>query len=81
MGGVSIENRPGPEEDPDFDAEFEVRRMHPFQARKLYLCPGCQQEIRPGLGHLVVVPRHQPDERRHWHQACWEQRSHRRPGR
>jgi hypothetical protein len=69
----------GRDEDPD--AGFEVRLIHPFQARKTYRCPGCQQEIPPGLGHLVVVPRQAPERRRHWHRACWEQRSRRRPGR
>jgi hypothetical protein len=70
---------PDPETNPD--AGFEIRRIHPFQARKTYRCPGCQQEIPPGLGHLVVVPREAPDRRRHWHRACWEHRQRRRPGR
>jgi hypothetical protein len=65
----------------EIDEEFEVRFIHPFQARKAYLCPGCQQQIPPGLGHLVVVPPRRPDERRHWHRPCWEQRRRRRPGR
>jgi hypothetical protein len=55
----------------------EVRRIHPFQARKTYLCPGCSQEIRPGVGHVVVVPRAAPDLRRHWHRSCWERRDQR----
>lgn len=63
------------------DEEFEVRRIQPFQALKAYLCPGCNQEIPEGLGHLVVVPLDAPDLRRHWHTACWEHRHRRRPGR
>lgn len=55
--------------------------MHPYQATKTYRCPGCQGTIEPGLGHYVVVPVHAPDERRHWHYACWERRRTRRPGR
>jgi hypothetical protein len=59
----------------------EVRFLHPFQARKAYLCPGCNQDIPAGLGHVVVVPRHVPEDRRHWHRPCWERRASRRPGR
>jgi hypothetical protein len=59
----------------------EVRLVHPFEARKSYLCPGCQQEINPGTGHVVVVPLAETDLRRHWHRACWEHRARRRPGR
>jgi len=61
--------------------DVEVRRIHPFQAAKTYLCPGCQQEILPRTGHVVVVPREAPDLRRHWHSSCWEHRARRRPGR
>ncbi len=61
--------------------EVEVRRVQPYQATKRYLCPGCNQDIAPGLGHLVVVPVTAPDLRRHWHHACWANRHRRRPGR
>lgn len=61
--------------------DVEVHRIQPYQARKRYLCPGCNQAIEPGTGHLVVVPRAAPDLRRHWHRACWEHRDRRRPGR
>jgi len=47
---------------------FDVRRV---SGDKPYRCPGCDHEIRPGLWHLVVVPRDAPDERRHWHSECW----------
>ena len=60
--------------------EVEVNLIHPFQARKAYLCPGCQQEIPIGTGHVVVVPREAADLRRHWHRPCWERRGTRRPG-
>ena len=58
--------------------EVEIRRIQPYQARKAYLCPGCNQEIAVGMGHLVVVPLEAPDLRRHWHLACWEYRDRRR---
>lgn len=58
-----------------------VSRVQPYQARKTYLCPGCNQHIPPRLGHLVVVPDASPDDRSHWHHACWPMRHRRRPGR
>jgi hypothetical protein len=64
-----------------WDAEvgaIEVRRVQPYQAVKRYLCPGCHGEIAPQLGHYVVVPLDTPEDRRHWHYACWEFRDRRR---
>jgi hypothetical protein len=58
--------------------EIEVRRVQPYQAEKVYLCPGCNRDIPPGLGHLVVIPSTAPDLRRHWHKGCWEHRHRRR---
>ena len=65
----------------DTGGEVEVRRAQPYEARKVYLCPGCNQDIAVGLGHLVVVPTRTPELRRHWHHACWQHRANRRPGR
>jgi hypothetical protein len=65
----------------DWPEGEEVQAMQPFEARKTYICPGCNQEIPPGLGHLVVVPKGAPDLRRHWHRPCWLNRHKRRPGR
>ena len=59
----------------------DVRRVQPYQATKPYLCPGCNQEIPAGAGHLVVVPLDVPDLRRHWHTPCWDHRRNRSPGR
>jgi len=55
--------------------------VQPYEARRRYVCPGCNQAIEPGTGHTVVVPKREPDLRRHWHHACWEHRDRRRPGR
>lgn len=52
----------------------EVRSIQPMNARKAYVCPGCQQIIPPGMGHLVVVPPDDVDLRRHWHRGCWANR-------
>jgi hypothetical protein len=54
---------------------IEVRRVQPYEARKTYVCPGCNQDIPEGLGHVVCVPRDAPDLRRHWHHACWARES------
>ena len=58
-------------------AGFDVRRV---AGDKAYRCPGCDHPIRPGLWHLVVVPQDAADDRRHWHERCWqaELRSRRR---
>lgn len=68
--------------DPTFWLEdVEVRRVQPYEASKRYSCPGCNQDILAGTGHVVAVPREAPDLRRHWHRGCWENRSRRRSGR
>jgi hypothetical protein len=54
-----------------------VQIVHPYQARKPYVCPGCTGSITAGTGHLVVVPEFAPDLRRHWHRGCWFKESRR----
>ena len=53
---------------------FEVREVG---GQKAYRCPGCDHEIRTGVPHLVVVPRDDPDSRRHWHTECWRRETRR----
>lgn len=65
-------------EPPEVEA---VTLVQPYHARKRYTCPGCQGMIEKGEGHLVVVPEHAPDLRRHWHRACWHRERRRRNGR
>jgi hypothetical protein len=67
--------------DPSAADGAETRYVQPYQATKTYLCPGCNQDIPPGTGHLVAVPPDAPDLRRHWHRGCWTYRTRRRPGR
>jgi hypothetical protein len=45
---------------------------------KTYRCPGCQQEIRPGTPHLVVIEEEDVEARRHWHTPCWKRELRRR---
>lgn len=61
--------------DPVTGAQAELQRVQPFQARKEYRCPGCNQEIRSGIGHVAIVPLGRSDERRHWHTPCYEHAS------
>jgi hypothetical protein len=63
------------------DGDWVVRQVPGAAATKTYRCPGCDQEIRSGVPHVVVWPAQAPGpaERRHWHNACWQRRP-RRPG-
>lgn len=63
-------------EDPLTGLEAELTVVQPYQAHKWYRCPGCNGDIAPGTGHLVVVPTDANDLRRHWHRSCldWELR-------
>jgi hypothetical protein len=38
------------------DGEWTVRRIPGGAATKAYRCPGCDQEIAPGVAHVVVWP-------------------------
>lgn len=64
--------------------QWRVRQIPGSAAAKTYRCPGCDQEVRPGVPHLVVWPLDslgREAERRHWHTACWRARDRRRPTR
>jgi hypothetical protein len=63
------------------DGDWVVRQVPGAATVKQYRCPGCDQEIFPGTPHVVVWPADTPgpEERRHWHNACWKRRP-RRPG-
>ena len=70
------------EEGPDGD--WMVRTVPAAQATKTYRCPGCDHEIRPGVGHVVAWPaadHGSVDDRRHWHNGCWSARARRGPTR
>jgi hypothetical protein len=65
----------GREEHPD--GAWIVRQVTASNAAKAYRCPGCDQEIRPAVPHVVAWPETAEDERRHWHTPCWAARSRR----
>jgi hypothetical protein len=62
----------------DLAPGFDVRRV---RGDKPYVCPGCGLQIRPAVWHYVVVPQDAPDERRHWHERCWQIELNRTRGR
>ncbi len=70
--------RPARRADPSDTTDADVRFVQPYEATKSYLCPGCNRDIPPGLGHMVAIPPQDPDLRRHWHRGCWNNRHSRR---
>jgi 4'-phosphopantetheinyl transferase EntD len=63
--------------------EWTVQPISAMQALKEYRCPGCDQVIAAGTGHVVTWPAGEHGsvaDRRHWHTACWSHRLRRRPG-
>lgn len=64
--------------------EWLVRNIPGEASVKVYRCPGCDHEIRPGVAHVVVWPvdgRGDETDRRHWHAPCWQARDRRFPTR
>ncbi|MGY1812004.1 hypothetical protein [Blastococcus sp. SYSU D00820] len=81
--------RPDPVEEAA-DGDWVVRPVT-GSAGRVYRCPGCDQEIRPGTPHVVTWPAYArdsdldpwdtesaTDRRRHWHTVCWRARARRR---
>ncbi len=54
-----------------------VRSVTGTGAGSPYRCPGCDQELRRSSPHVVAWPEGRPDDRRHWHTACWAARGRR----
>ena len=62
---------------------WTVRAVTGASASRPYLCPGCQQDIQPGVPHVVVWPAEGVGglgDRRHWHSGCWRKRDARPSG-
>ena len=60
------------------DGEWQVRQVPGSSATRDYRCPGCDQEIPPGVGHVVAWREYGGvDDRRHWHRACWNAKDRR----
>ena len=56
---------------------FKVRQIGSAAATTYYICPLCNQNIPPGVAHVVAWPRDTgrgADDRRHWHKHCWQRR-------
>jgi hypothetical protein len=70
------------------DGDWVVRSVTGASTAKTYRCPGCDQEIRPGVPHVVAWPADTEeaawhggsglDDRRHWHTPSWNARLRRR---
>ena len=54
-----------------------VRSVAAARGGKAYRCPGCDQLLAGSAPHVVAWPQGQPDDRRHWHTACWAARGRR----
>lgn len=78
-GGADRPERYGLERTEEWRGDdWLVRQVAGGAATKHYRCPGCDQEIPPGVPHVVVWPQHgDVDDRRHWHKACWNARDRR----
>ncbi|WGW10477.1 hypothetical protein LWF01_09975 [Saxibacter everestensis] len=70
------------------DGEWTVQRVRGDRTSKTYRCPGCDQEIGPGVAHTVawqsdsiLGAEHALAGRRHWHNSCWQARGRRAPTR
>ena len=58
--------------------DWVVRSVTGAAAAKHYRCPGCDQDIPPGVGHVVAWREYGGlDDRRHWHRACWNAKDRR----
>ncbi|WP_067483146.1 ATP/GTP-binding protein [Actinomadura hibisca] len=80
QGGAASYRDQETEEGPD--GEWNVRQVAGANATKPYRCPGCDQEIPPGVPHVVAWPAGgwgDADDRRHWHSPCWRARGRRGP--
>ncbi|MFW0119454.1 ATP/GTP-binding protein [Rothia sp. P5764] len=72
---------PSPRVERAGDGDWFVQYIPPMNAQKTYTCPECMTSIRPGVAHLVVWQEDHMfgsqraiEERRHWHQHCWQTR-------
>lgn len=56
------------------DEEWVVQPVTGQAARKVYICPSCNQDIGIGTPHVVAWREGWGagvEDRRHWHTACW----------
>ena len=60
-------------------AGYEVRGT--VNNDKRYRCPYCEGWIEVRTPHTVAFPAGRPEDRRHYHSACWTRQLNRRRGR
>lgn len=73
---ISTSNQSFEEHD---DGDYIVRKITGSSSTKPYRCPGCDQMIPMATPHTVAWLDGDEDGRRHWHNACWAKKGHRRP--
>lgn len=61
------------------DGLYVVRQLTGSSSTKAYRCPGCDQIIPMATPHIVAWREEEEDNRRHWHKACWKNRTNRKP--
>lgn len=60
--------------------EWTVQPVRGNDSGRSFTCPGCQQQLSAGIGHIVAWPTHSigglggVEDRRHWHEPCWQAR-------
>src|SRR5690554_3266273 len=61
------------------DGLWNVQPVSAAAAVKIYVCPGCAQDVTPGTAHVVTWRADglmgETDDlasRRHWHSHCWK---------
>jgi hypothetical protein len=62
--------------------DYRVRQVTGSSGGGPYRCPGCDQLLPAGVGHVVAWPADdlEATDRRHWHATCWQARDRRAPG-
>lgn len=61
---------------------WSARQVRANDSGRVYVCPGCQQQVGADTPHTVAWPAESMQElanRRHWHTSCWAARERRRP--
>ncbi|NHN56345.1 hypothetical protein G9U51_11210 [Calidifontibacter sp. DB0510] len=61
---------------------WNVRPVRGNDSGRVYVCPGCSQQLPASIAHVVVWPAEglgDVSDRRHWHTTCWAARDRRPP--
>lgn len=62
------------------DGTWSVQKVRGNDSGRMYVCPGCHQELPASLDHVVAWRVGEPwgadgvENRRHWHTGCFRRR-------